>query len=103
MKQGFVTVTICIFFLTGCVYQRPYGYSRYATTVTTPAYPSHYQEQHYYYTPAPPRYVIQPTPRRFYEEHHEREHNYDETRHRRSRESNEYHEHSEHSRPHQHW
>ncbi len=42
--------------LGGCVYPSPYGYSRYATTVT-PIYPQTYHEHHYYVPiPAPPRY-----------------------------------------------
>jgi hypothetical protein len=40
--------------LSGCVYPSPYGYSRYATTVT-PVYPQTYYE-HRYYAPPPPRY-----------------------------------------------
>ncbi len=83
MKHSFLII-IVMFFLTGCVYQRPYGgYSRYSTTITTP-YPSRYQEQRYY-TPAPPRYVIQPTPYfRSYDQHREHEHE-----HHRSHDHNE--------------
>lgn len=53
--------------LVGCVYPSPYGYSRYATTVT-PVYPQTHYERHYY-VPAPPRYRYSES-----REHHHRPH-----------------------------
>jgi hypothetical protein len=72
MKRLFLFVIMTTtFFITGCVYSHrsPYGYSSYQTI--TPIYPR-YQEQRYY-TPAPPRYIIQPVPqfRSYGHEHHE--------------------------------
>ncbi|MCX7074549.1 MAG: hypothetical protein QX193_02470 [Methylococcales bacterium] len=75
MKRLFL-VFVMIFFVTGCVYtaRHPfygysgsdYGYSRYTTV--SPAYPR-YQQQEYYYTPAP-----------YFRSHERREYDYGRSR-----------------------